>query len=108
LIEALTYRLADHTTSDDARRYRDEAELAARWREEPLRRLRLHLAARGAWSEADEAALERECREEVEAAVAAYLATPPQPPESIFAHLFAKLPAALALQRDQALAEDGP
>ena len=38
LIEAVTYRLSDHTTADDARRYRDEAEVKAAWAREPLGR----------------------------------------------------------------------
>ncbi len=36
LVEAVTYRLADHTTADDAGRYRDEAEVSAHWEHEPL------------------------------------------------------------------------
>ncbi len=42
LIEAVTYRLGDHTTADDASRYRDAAEVSRRWQEEPLLRLREH------------------------------------------------------------------
>ena len=39
-IEAVTYRLGDHTTSDDASRYRSAEEVQARWKEEPIARLR--------------------------------------------------------------------
>jgi pyruvate dehydrogenase E1 component alpha subunit len=39
-IEALTYRLGDHTTSDDASRYRSADEVQAHWKEEPIARLR--------------------------------------------------------------------
>src|SRR6516162_3313061 len=39
LIEALTYRLSDHTTADDAARYRPPEEVQARWKEEPISRL---------------------------------------------------------------------
>ena len=35
LIEALSYRLSDHTTVDDASRYRSDEEVSARWKEEP-------------------------------------------------------------------------
>src|SRR5580698_9062651 len=49
LIEALTYRLSDHTTSDDASRYRDTREVAEAWALEPLVRLREYLRAAGAW-----------------------------------------------------------
>ena len=43
LVEALTYRLCDHTTTDDASRYRDDAEVSRRWPEEPVLRLRRYL-----------------------------------------------------------------
>src|SRR5690606_26625089 len=90
---------ADHTTADDARRYRDDEELE-RWRaRDPLRRLSAHLRRLGEWSEAAECALTEELEARVEAAVAEYLATPPRPPETMFDHLFARLPAALAEQR---------
>src|SRR6202035_1153326 len=43
LIEALTYRLSDHTTADDASRYRDVSEVKQAWGKEPFLRLRAHL-----------------------------------------------------------------
>ena len=56
LIEAITYRLADHTTADDARRYRDEEEVAS-WRgKDPLIRLRKYLERKGMWDDAKQMA----------------------------------------------------
>ena len=50
-IECLTYRMADHTTADDAGRYRSQEEVTA-WRaRDPILRLERFLAARGLWSE---------------------------------------------------------
>ncbi len=103
LIEALTYRLGDHTTADDAGRYRDADEVSRHWAEEPLVRLRNHLVAVHGWGKADEEGLLEACAAEVEAAVKAYLATPPQAPESMFEHLHATLPEALVAQRDDLL-----
>ena len=40
VIEAVTYRLSDHTTADDATRYRRDKEVKDAWRTEPLLRLR--------------------------------------------------------------------
>jgi pyruvate dehydrogenase E1 component alpha subunit len=107
VVEAVTYRLADHTTADDSRRYRSEAEVTAAWREEPIARLRAWLLASGAWSAADEEALAAELSAEIEAGVRAYLALPPQPPTAMFDYLYASLPRALAAER-AALAADGP
>ena len=45
LIEAVTYRLGDHTTADDAARYRPPEEVQARWKEEPIARLRAYLVS---------------------------------------------------------------
>lgn len=108
LIEALTYRLSDHTTADDASRYRDDAEVSARWKAEPIARLRHFLSDAGHWTKAEEEALIAECAKRVEAAAQAYLATPPMPPEAMFDHLYAGLPAALEPQRAEVAAGDDP
>ncbi|MEJ1087594.1 thiamine pyrophosphate-dependent dehydrogenase E1 component subunit alpha [Microbacterium sp. Mu-80] len=46
-LEMVTYRMGPHTTADDPKRYRDDAELA-KWRErDPIARLEAHLSAAG-------------------------------------------------------------
>jgi pyruvate dehydrogenase E1 component alpha subunit len=102
VIETMTYRLADHTTSDDASRYRRAEEVQAAWAAEPLVRLRRFLEARDLWDESAEQALRRECAEQVEAAVRQYLAMPKQSTDTMFDYLLAELPAALQSQRDEA------
>jgi pyruvate dehydrogenase E1 component alpha subunit len=101
LIEAVTYRLGDHTTADDAGRYRSAEEVQARWKEEPIARLRAYLVARKAWGKAEEEALSAECQGLVEAAVERYLATPARAPETMFDHLYAELPQVYRGQRDE-------
>jgi pyruvate dehydrogenase E1 component alpha subunit len=103
LIEALTYRLSDHTTADDASRYRSPDELAAAWKLEPILRLRTYLAESGVWDKVKEDALLKECNEQVQAAAQAYLDTPHPTAEQMFDHLYAQLPAALARQRAAAM-----
>jgi pyruvate dehydrogenase E1 component alpha subunit len=102
LIEALTYRLGDHTTADDASRYRDADEVRQQWAFEPIVRLRHYLARIGIWAKENEEALQHECAAEVNRAVDAYLAIPPQGPEAMFDHLYATLPGALEPQRAEA------
>ena len=99
LIEALTYRLGDHTTSDDARRYRDDATVSPHWHEEPVARLRQYMLTQGAWTRAQEDAALADAAAKVDRAVEDYLATPRRPAASMFDHLFATLPPALAAQR---------
>ena len=53
LVEAVTYRLSDHTTADDATRYRSAEEVKEQWKAEPILRLRTWLHAKGAWSPAE-------------------------------------------------------
>jgi pyruvate dehydrogenase E1 component alpha subunit len=107
LVEAVTYRLGDHTTADDAARYRSAEEVQAHWKEEPIARLRAWLVAQKAWGKAEEEALSRECQERIDAAIARYLATPPRAPATMFDHLYAELPEVYAAQRRE-LEEGGP
>lgn len=104
LIEALTYRLADHTTADDATRYRTDAEVSRHWKAEPVARMRSYLATAQDWTKSEEEALGREIESEIDAAVQAYEETPLPDVAAMFDHLFAELPAELARQRDAAAA----
>jgi 2-oxoisovalerate dehydrogenase E1 component alpha subunit len=102
LIEAVTYRLSDHTTADDASRYRDDTDVSPHWAQEPIVRLRHYLTATGHWTKDSEDALLQECAHAVEQATAVYLATPPLSAGAIFDHVYAQIPADLAAQRDSA------
>jgi len=106
LIEAVTYRLADHTTADDARRYRDEAEVSAQWQNEPLVRLRRYLTAQNLLTREQDESLQATCSQEVEQAVADFLEDAPQPVSAIFDYMFADLPPDLAAQRSAATGQN--
>lgn len=103
LIEAMSYRLHDHTTADDARRYRDPEEVSRHWAFEPVVRLRNFLVNAGVWSKEDEERLLAECSAQVQQAVDAYLKLPAPAPETMFDCLYAALPASLASQRQELL-----
>lgn len=105
LIEALTYRMGDHTTADDARRYRPDDTVSPHWKEDPISRLRTFLTATQDWSHDDEEKLIEECRADVEKAAEDYLATPPEPPQAMFDSLFNTLPEALVKQRSFVVSE---
>ena len=108
VIEAVTYRLSDHTTADDARRYRPEAEVKEAWDREPLRRLKAYLVSLNAWNEEDEVELKERCAKYVDAEVNAYLETRSQPVEAMFDYTYAELPDDLKTQRSEALFWDKP
>ena len=101
VIEAVTFRLCDHTTVDDATRYTDPEDKKAAWKKEPIARLGYYLEAKELWSKEKEAALQKECKQQVEAAFDNYFAREKQAPESMFDHLFETLPDAYLEQRDE-------
>ncbi len=103
LIEAVTYRLCDHTTADDATRYRSKEEVDDSWEKEPIKRMRAYMESLKVWSEADEEAMKKELSAEIEQAVENYLNAPKPGPESMFDHMYAELPESLLAQREEAI-----
>ncbi len=101
LIEAVTYRLCDHTTADDASRYVPQEELDKAWKEEPILRLRTYLHEQGLWDKDKETAMQKSCSDEVELAVKNYEAMSPQSVETIFDCLYADLPLAYLDQLEE-------
>ncbi len=100
LIEAVTYRLCDHTTADDATRYTPPDELKEAWKKEPIARLGHYLETKNLWSKEHEAELQKELAAEVDEAVSEYLNTPPQSPYDLIDYLYEKVPEAYLDQRD--------
>jgi pyruvate dehydrogenase E1 component alpha subunit len=100
LIEAYTYRLGDHTTSDDATRYRLESELKEWEKKDPLPRMRAYMTARGLWSEKKEKEAVQEFSELIEADVKKAEEHPAPTLDEVYAYNYAELPPALAKQRD--------
>ena len=103
LVEAVTYRLGDHTTSDDASRYRDQKEVEEAWATEPLGRLRRYLSSQGVWNDEAEEALQQACVSEVDAAVETYINTEKPGPTAMFDYMYDEWPEPMRHQRDEAL-----
>lgn len=99
LIEALSYRLSDHTTADDATRYQPKEEVEKAALKEPIERFKHFLEQQGIWDEAQEKALQDHCALEVQDAVNEYLNRPIQPITSIFDYHYATIPDYLIEQR---------
>ena len=104
VIEFMTYRLHDHTTADDARRYRGEDEVKAAWARDPVPRMRSFLTASKLWDDAREKAWIEECGKRVDVEINAYLECKVQPVEAMFDYLYADPPADLLEQRAAAIA----
>ena len=111
LIEHFTYRAEGHSTSDDPNAYRAREEYAAWPLGDPVLRLKQHLIALAAWSEAQHEAQERELTASVKAAQKEAEKNGilghglHQPLESMFEDVFERLPPHLVEQREQMLAE---
>lgn len=103
LIETLTYRLSGHSTSDDPKAYRKEAEVEAWKSKDPNTRLRGFLEKKGLWSAEKQTALEEQTSNELAECVKAAEKAPPPPLESMFDDVFAELPWHLKEQREQLL-----
>jgi len=107
LVEALTYRLGPHTTSDDPGRYRP-ADEESEWKpRDPIERVRCYLANRDGWTEEWQRAIEAEEIAEIEAAVAEAEALPPLRPQEIFEAMFAEMTPQLREQRGELLDASG-
>ncbi len=91
-IEAVTYRMGPHSTSDDPSRYRAQTEVDEWALKDPLLRLRRHLAHLGLVSESSDAELEAELTAEISAAVDEVEAMPPPARESLLSDVYAELP----------------
>ncbi len=99
LIEAVTYRMGFHTSSDNPDLYRTAEDVAAWEPWDPLNRLRGYLEYRGFWTDDEETALWQRCKDEIQAAIDEAEAMPLPDPESMFDDTFAELTWMLEEQR---------
>jgi TPP-dependent pyruvate/acetoin dehydrogenase alpha subunit len=101
LIEALTYRIGAHSTSDDPTKYRDES-VTDKWRKkDPILRLKRLLIAKGWWSAEEDAALIAETTTNLRAEIMRAEAAPVPAVDSLFEDVFEQVPAHLQEQREE-------
>ncbi|CAO3655099.1 unnamed protein product [Mucor hiemalis] len=66
LIEAMTYRIGHHSTSDDSTKYRDRKEVEERAQfDNPLTRLKRYLENKNWWSQEEEEAYRKQVKKEI-------------------------------------------
>ncbi len=98
LIEAFTYRMGNHTTSDDASRYRTDAEVGEWSKRDPVERFKLYLGTKNQWDETFEIRVQKDADDWISKAVAEAEDTSPPGPEDIFIHTYKDMPPDLAEQ----------
>lgn len=93
LIEALTYRVGAHSTSDDPSRYRDES-ITEEWKtkKDPLDRFEKFLLGRKVLSPKVRKEIRKEASRRIEAAIKEVEPLPPPPIESLFEDVFSEPP----------------
>ncbi|QQG38965.1 MAG: pyruvate dehydrogenase (acetyl-transferring) E1 component subunit alpha [Candidatus Woesearchaeota archaeon] len=101
LIECLTYRMGNHTTADDASRYRTEKEVKEWQKKDPIDRLKKYMQAKKLWSESYEKEITKKAEELVNKAVekAESLGIPPV--EDMFKYMFKEMPPELKEQLEE-------
>ncbi len=92
LVEAKTYRLVPHTSSDDDRRYRTRAELEEWIKRDPIDRFRKRLLEESALTEAEDQEMRAGVKRDIEEAVRAAEAAADPPPEDALRHLYCDTP----------------
>ena len=101
LIEAYTYRMGDHTTADDAKRYRNENEVKMWTKRDPIKRFKLYLKSNGFLDNTLENDITREAEQWVDNAVKKAEAFPAYKPEDIFKYTYAEMPSHLQEEREE-------
>ncbi|HEV2429011.1 MAG TPA: thiamine pyrophosphate-dependent dehydrogenase E1 component subunit alpha, partial [Thermoplasmata archaeon] len=101
LIEAQVYRLGPHSTSDDPKRYRTDAEVESWKSRDPVYRVQKELVEGGFLSESSDRALWESARAELASAVQEAEATAPIDPLTLFDDVFARRTASLDAQRNE-------
>lgn len=99
LVEALSYRVSAHTSSDDPSRYRDES-VTDRWRSErdPIARLGAFLASRDLLDDTTDSVMRAELEAEIRDAISAEEPVGPPPLRSIVEDVYAEVPVKLEEQ----------
>jgi len=106
-IEAVTYRRLGHSSSDDPTKYRDEAEVKAWEKKDPVDRFRAYLTKRGLWDEPKETAFKAGIAQRVNDAIAAAEKNPPPADETLVTDVYAQVPQQLRDQLAEVLALEG-
>jgi 2-oxoisovalerate dehydrogenase E1 component alpha subunit len=100
LIEAITFRLGGHSTSDDPSKYVPAEETRAWENRCPIARFRTYLIAEGKLTEAEADQIAQEAKAEMMAAAKTSMAKSSPSLETIFSDVFEEMPKHLRTQAD--------
>lgn len=99
LVEAVTYRLEDHTTSDDSTRYRDTEEVEEWKDKDPIKRFREYLKENNLWNDELEA-FEDEAKEIVDKAAKEAMEMEDPEFDELFDYVYGEMPEMLEREKE--------
>jgi pyruvate dehydrogenase E1 component alpha subunit len=99
LIEAVTYRLGAHTTSDDPGKYRSKEEEEKWEKKDPLKRLEAYLTEKGLIESGSVDKLKEQYRAEIDRIFNEAENEPPYPLDDVFDYMYAEMPEDLRKQK---------
>jgi pyruvate dehydrogenase E1 component alpha subunit len=100
-IECFTYRITDHTTSDDASRYRKESEVKQWELKDPVERLKKYMFKKGILTEQYELEIKRNAEQKIEEAVSKMEDMVKEKPEEMFNYTYERLTPELREQKEE-------
>ena len=101
LIEAVTYRMGPHSSSDDPTRYRPAAQVEEWKKRDPISRFKAYLEKRDVWDEVDDGNLQKELDDQITEAIRVAEKAPPPALETVFTDVYADLPPHLQEQMEE-------
>ena len=107
MIEAITYRIGPHSSSDDPTKYREKKEVEEWTKKDPIRRMNGYLVKKGFWNETKEKELVEEIDREIRSAVKTAEKTRKPPIESVFENVYEEMPWHIREQMDETVARYG-
>lgn len=106
LIEAMTYRMGAHSTSDDPTRYRKEEDLN-KWKTCcPIDRLTLYLKSKNLWDDQKTENWEAHVQKEIDQAIEIALKTPKPDVHTLIEHVYFEVPEDLQNELDEVMPHD--
>lgn len=103
LLHAKTVRLCDHTTADDAKKYKTSSILQSEKAHDPIKKIKAFITQELSWTEQQDKALVKTIQAEINHALALFNQDTIEHPATMFEHCYADMPEQLKRQKEEFL-----
>ena len=107
MIEAVTYRIGGHSTSDDPTLYRSSDELELWKKRDPITRFTAYLIKKGVLTEQENRRLAEEIDADMSKVIKEREAIPPPDPSTLFTDVYSEMPWHLREEAEEFMREEG-